>query len=202
MIFFFGIRAKIRLLRGFAEVCAHCGTTEHVLAVIQRYFALMFVPTIPLTKRAVVHCAHCKLVREERDFGVSAHAAYDAARADLGTPWWMFSGLVLIAALVVGGVYLDRQDQGRTAAYHAAPRGGDVVIFGRDKRVLVLKVDRLVGDAVYLYLGNYEYESANAARKYLERRASDPEYFARETSLISNDEYQHLPVLRIIRSAP
>jgi hypothetical protein len=64
MIIIFGVRRLSRNLGVVIWQCGRCGEARQVLFRIRTFFALFFVPLIPMTTRYVTVCSNCKAQRE------------------------------------------------------------------------------------------------------------------------------------------
>ncbi|MGI4823664.1 MAG: hypothetical protein ACRYFV_20840 [Janthinobacterium lividum] len=61
MLFFFGTGTSIISSHPLIGIpCINCGTTSVGVAIYSRYLHLFWIPVIPLGKRSVSQCAHCK----------------------------------------------------------------------------------------------------------------------------------------------
>ncbi|HLN17118.1 MAG TPA: DUF2510 domain-containing protein [Acidimicrobiales bacterium] len=64
MIIIFGVRRLSRNLGVVIWQCGRCGEARQVLFRIRTFFALFFVPLIPLHARYVTVCPNCKAQRQ------------------------------------------------------------------------------------------------------------------------------------------
>jgi hypothetical protein len=61
MLFFFGTGTSVISSHPLTGVpCVNCGNTSVGVAIYSRYLHLFWIPIIPLGKRSVSQCAHCK----------------------------------------------------------------------------------------------------------------------------------------------
>ena len=71
-------------------VCPSCKNATLVLVGWQRTFDVFWIPTIPLKKTSHVHCITCNASYSPEGFSERIH---------FKTPWWAFSGLILLGTL-------------------------------------------------------------------------------------------------------
>lgn len=76
MFIVFGVRRLTRNLGRVGLRCANCGAVGLVLVRVARWFALFFVPVVPLGSTYVSVCPNCK--RQERVAGELARQAQAA----------------------------------------------------------------------------------------------------------------------------
>jgi len=68
MLFFFGIGTSVISSHPLTGVpCVNCGNTSVGVAIYSRYLHVFWIPVIPLGKRSVSQCAHCKQALNESE---------------------------------------------------------------------------------------------------------------------------------------
>jgi hypothetical protein len=125
---FFGKKASVlRSEQLFGKKCPHCstaGTTE--MHVIGEYAHVYWIPFFPMGKKGVSRCTQCKTTLEEKEMTTDLKAEYDLMRNEVKTPVWHFTGLGILAALMVLGYFAVQESDKNDLAYLNAPQVGDV----------------------------------------------------------------------------
>jgi hypothetical protein len=154
----FGSRAKLLASKSTLETCNNCGTQQSVhLSIFQKYAHVFWIPFFPLGKTAVSECGHCKQALRTNEFPPSTKLSYDNLKRESKTPFWMFSGLALVAIFVVFSSYESKQNHKKNAALIQAPVKGDVFeIKTQDNQYTLYKVAGVEGDSVLIRFNRYE----------------------------------------------
>ena len=135
--------------------CQADGSLE--LSVFRRHFHVFWIPFFPLWKQGVAHCMNCKEEFKVKKLPESIKIEYDNLKANSKGPIWQFSGLGLIACLVVGMTYASGVDAENELEYITAPLAGDVYEYKVESgNYSTLKVDRVTADSVYVLENLYE----------------------------------------------
>jgi hypothetical protein len=123
----YGSRAtKLTTTNLFNVTCPSCkekSTTE--MYVFGKYAHVFWIPVFPLRKIGVSQCENCKAVFEDSKMNSELREEYLALKAQTKTPIWNFTGLGLIALLIIAGVYGSASDQRNYKAWIAHPEVGD-----------------------------------------------------------------------------
>jgi hypothetical protein len=141
-----------------AEKCNSCGTQNSVqLNIFQKYAHIFWIPFFPIGKTAVSQCHHCKQVLKLNEFPSSTKLAYDNVKNQKKAPFWMFSGLALVAVFIVFSSYQSKLSAERNAALILAPVKGDIFeIKTEDNQYTLYKVANVQGDSVFIRFNQYE----------------------------------------------
>ena len=112
----YGTKAKQLAKEHVTTKCANCGTQNSIeIYIFQKYAHVFWIPLFPLQKTAVSQCEHCKQVLKPKEMPPALLADYEQLKTQSKTPIWTFSGLGLIAALVVVAVISDNKKDARNA---------------------------------------------------------------------------------------
>ena len=158
-----------------------------------------------MPRAAVLQCPSCSQQVEAKTLEVSAQGAVERIRGLFRTPAYMFSGLVLIAAIAAYSVVHERKQLDQTKAFHHAPAKGDLVVFfspGDDKTypIRIGRVEEAKSDVVGLSLAKYAYGSKEEAEKAIDRDRLHPEDYMAEIQPLSKTEFERLDVRVILRT--
>ncbi len=129
IMIFFGTKGKV--IQGEpieTEVCSSCGKYEHQTFGILRYIHLYWIPLIPISKKVGTECIHCKktLVGKEVPKEISKQIKPTIFTMKKVLP--SFSGLIIIACLILFGFFSIQQKNAQDAAYIQNPQVNDIYI--------------------------------------------------------------------------
>lgn len=123
MIFFFGRRtATIKKYKDNSFRCENCDSNEQQFSVYQEYFHLFFIPVFPLgSKKVESVCPHCNNLNNAKKG--------DHYLSITRTPFYLFSGLILFAILIITGIFEEKKTSELETMYIANPMVNDVYLF-------------------------------------------------------------------------
>ena len=82
--------------------CTHCKQqATHIISVFGRYAHIFWIPFFPLGKKGVSECNHCKRTLEPKEMSASLKLVYQKINGVTKTPFWFWSGLILIGVLFI-----------------------------------------------------------------------------------------------------
>ena len=58
----YGIKTKTLSSTPVECNCEHCNHSQQLVHVSQRYFHIFWIPVLPLGKKSLIECQHCKKV--------------------------------------------------------------------------------------------------------------------------------------------
>ena len=155
---FYGSKATQIGTEALFDKCSNCGTPNSIeMVVYQRYAHIYWIPFFPIGKTGGTYCSHCKQVLPNKEFSETLKTSFSNLKSASKTPIWTFTGLALAAVLIVWGVSMSKQKDQENAALIVDPRKGDIyeVRLG-NKQYTLFKVDKVVGDTVFLFMNEYE----------------------------------------------
>lgn len=154
----YGTRSKELAKEHIVDKCPNCGTQNSIdVYVFQKFAHVFWIPIFPMSKIGVSECSHCKQVLRNKEMPSPLVANYEDIKSRAKTPVWTFSGLALIAVLIVVGFISDKKKDDKNAQLILAPQSGDFFEIKTDKRQYTLfKVDQVEGDSVFVRISNYE----------------------------------------------
>jgi len=100
---------------------------------VQRYFHLYWIPTIPTRKHVGVECSNCKHTLTDDEIPSHMIDEIKSSVFSTGATLPMYSGLVIIAALVGFIFYSIEQDEIQAAAYVELPAVSDYYVVNYTK---------------------------------------------------------------------
>lgn len=159
------------------HACPHCRGLNLEVKVEKFYFHLFYIPFFPShVKLAHIKCGNCGQPYKDPDMELEEE--YERRTKN---PVYLYSGLILVASLILLIVYINLQTQKQKAEYVANPRTGDTYLI-RDERndstlYYFLRVVRINSDSVYTLHNNYEY------RRYVSKM-NEADFFVSEEELV------------------
>jgi len=158
----YGSKSKELAKDILTDKCPNCGTQNSIdMHVFQKYAHVFWIPFFPMGKTGVSQCDHCKQVLKLKEMSSSLKISYDNLKAQTKVPIWMFSGLVLVAALIAFGVISDKKKDEKNAKLILTPQSGDIFeIKTNDNQYTLYKIAQVQGDSVFVRINNYETNKA------------------------------------------
>ncbi|WP_290798657.1 zinc-ribbon domain-containing protein [Flavihumibacter sp. UBA7668] len=153
------------------DKCSNCGMDNRIdLYVFQKYAHVFWIPFFPIGKTAVSQCDHCKQSLEPKEMPPGLMASYKEAKKTIKSPFWMFSGLALLAILITVIVVNDKKKQDKNAQLVLTPKAGDLLEIKTPERQYTLyKIDQINGDSVLFRVHNYETNKLSGLRELKEK---------------------------------
>ncbi|WP_448698980.1 hypothetical protein ACFGVR_18900 [Mucilaginibacter sp. AW1-3] len=98
----YGSKATHIITEQIAEQCPHCSSANTMhMSVFQRYAHVYWIPMFGIGKTGVSQCLHCKQVLKLKEMPHALKLAYDNVVLRAKTPLFVFSGLAVIAVIVL-----------------------------------------------------------------------------------------------------
>ena len=154
----YGTRSTQLAKETLMDKCPSCGAQNSVeLYAFQKYAHIFWIPFFPIGKTAVSQCGHCKQVLQKKEMPENLLAAFQNLKAQTRMPIWTFSGLGLLAALVIAVVISDKKKDERNAKLILTPQSGDVFeIKTKENQYTLYKVSSIQNDSIIIHINNYE----------------------------------------------
>ncbi|AWH84004.1 hypothetical protein HYN59_02255 [Flavobacterium album] len=149
----FGTRARKIAELKINTTCTNCQTDDSLeMDLYQRYGHIWYIPFVPSGRTAVSHCGNCNTVEQEPYFPAGYKSEFFRLKDTVKTPWWTYSGLGLLVALIIVMFIVIANDNAQDAEYIAKPKKGDIYeIKLNDSQYTLYKVDRVEGNMVFLF---------------------------------------------------
>lgn len=148
----YGSKNKPLAKEVLTEKCPCCGTQNSIdMYVIQKYAHVFWIPFISIGKTGISQCSHCKQVLTLKEMPSSLKAAYETIKGQTKTPFWIYTGAVLLGLAICSAGYSDIQKSNASKKYisHLAP--DDILEYKTEEgHYTLLKVSDVKGDTVFL----------------------------------------------------
>jgi hypothetical protein len=180
--------------------CASCSLPSLVIVGFQRVFDIFWIPVIPLGKSSCVSCQSCGATY------VHEPSADETAIQNSGfkTPWWSFSGLIIIILMMIFGSISSASMQKEYNAFKDEPTSGAYFIFKsmdddyKETPYRFGKIIGLEGDNVVLYLGEYAYSRSSGASKEVTKVKKSQDLSNLEVVEITREDFKDLDITSIL----
>lgn len=184
---FYGTRAKAMATELITDKCPNCGTQGSVqMHVFQQYAHIFWIPTFPIAKKGVSECSHCKQVLKQKEMPMEFQLAFKNIRSTIKAPIWMFSGLVILAALVAFTMVDTKNKRVANSKLIVSPLPGDILeVLSSGSNYTLFKIDEIHGDSVILRANKYEVNKESGLYKL---KAKGDSAYAEEQLLYSKTE--------------
>lgn len=167
MIIYGSKPVHLKTVQPSSAVCPHCGQTgTTMISAYSKHAHIFWIPLFPFGKVGVSQCKHCKQALSEGNLTPELKREYNILKAETKAPLWQFSGLGLIAALVMLMSYTTGEDHKKQLEYVANPVAGDIYKFKTENsRYSTLKVIRVSADSIFVTPNEYEIDKMSAVYK-------------------------------------
>src|SRR5689334_13714031 len=107
-------------------VCPHCGQTgTTMISAYSKHAHIFWIPLFPIGRVGVSQCQHCAQALNDAGMPHELKREYANLKAETRAPLWQFSGLGLIAVLIVFATYQSGENSKKQLEYVANPAVGD-----------------------------------------------------------------------------
>ena len=164
MFLLYGQRSLIiKKYTDHTHACPHCRGLNLEVKVEKSYYHLFYIPFFPSGgKFAHIQCGDCgKPYKDpvlEEDYYIELEDEYEKRTKN---PIYLYSGLILVASLILFMVYVNLETQKQKAKYIANPLTGDTYLIRAERNdstlYYFLRVVNISGDSVYTRHSNFEY---------------------------------------------
>lgn len=167
----FGTASKQIASGKISTACSNCQEQNSLnVFIIQRYAHVYYIPFIPDSKKAVSQCTKCNYVLENIYFPESYKSDYETLNLNTKTPIWTYTGLGLLAILIIAlfiGIELDNTEN---AELVLSPKKGDIYeIELSPEKYTLYKVDKVEGNAVYMFENEFTTNQASPTQDLSEK---------------------------------
>ncbi|MFA0964874.1 hypothetical protein AB9P05_23900 [Roseivirga sp. BDSF3-8] len=156
MIIYGSKATHLKSAQSNTATCVSCGTKGSVsYSVFSKHAHIFWIPVFPIGRVGASQCGHCKHTVTNKEMTGDSVNDYKNLKNETKVPFWKFSGLFLIVMLVAFGVYASGENDKKNAEYISNPAAGDVYEYKLDGDYSTMKVSRVAGDSVYVFINEY-----------------------------------------------
>jgi hypothetical protein len=154
----YGTRATLRKTEYIFDACPSCRATNSVqVSVYQRYAHVFWIPFFPIGKTGISVCNSCRQVLKKDQMPAALRMSYDNLKSQTKIPVWNFTGLFLIAAIIIAVTVSQKQTAEKVTKLLSSPKINDIFsVKMKDDEYTLLKVKKVEGDTVYFFPNKLE----------------------------------------------
>ena len=186
MIIYGSRSSHLKSIQLDSETCPHCGQQGSlIMSTYTRYAHVFWIPFFSLGRFSISQCQHCKHTMGQKEMPAQIGAYHHRNLAQTRLPLWQFTGLALVAVVVVSGMYSNKNDKEQQALYVQSPMAGDVYEMKTGSGAYTtFKVVNVKSDSVQVRLNDYEVNTSSGIPKIdIEENYSDSTYLMPVSSL-------------------
>ncbi|MDQ6469523.1 zinc-ribbon domain-containing protein [Flavobacterium sp. LHD-80] len=141
--------------------CPQCNTAVSMnYSVYEKYAHIYWIPFFPIKKLTFAECNSCKKTFEQKDFSSPIKQKIHYSMGRISSPLWMYSGVFIIAALFLFGMYSTVQKGKDTSDFIKDPKAGDVYFLDSNKGFYTsVKVSEVSKDSLTIFLNDMEIDN-------------------------------------------
>lgn len=174
--------------------CSHCQYPNLALGAFQKFFDVFFIPTIPLGKEHFFICPKC-----ETQFKVNENDLNSLPKVK--TPWWGFSGMLIIGALIILGSTLKAFETPKEKINPENIAVNDIAIIKNnddpDYPYSLIKVTEKMEGKLIFTPGKYAYPTSYQAEKATWKTRQNS--FSEDSYETSIEDFKKLDITHIER---
>jgi len=140
-------------------ICPSCKSQGSIIfSRFSTYFHVYWLPILPIGKRDSSICQNCYHSLEPKNMEFNIKNEYKSLKVRTIIPIWQFSGIILIACLILFFTYTDKKDKKTKFDYLNYPAVNDVYRYKTEnKNFSTLLVYEILEDSVYVIPNEYEF---------------------------------------------
>jgi predicted RNA-binding Zn-ribbon protein involved in translation (DUF1610 family) len=158
-----------------ASKCPKCGSENTTyLSILQKYAHIYWIPIFPTGKATITGCNSCRNVYEDYQIPSPMREEVQAISDGIKTPFWAYSALMIIAALIAAGIIYAQIHGADNEKAIAAPQKGDVYDIKLDNgNYTAFHVITVSKDSVVLEMSEFETTQQSGLDKLRDKGYSD-----------------------------
>ena len=139
-------------------ICPSCGTQGSLtINIFRKHAHIFWIPLFPFGKKGVSQCEHCNNILEMKEMPDSLKREFENLKNETKGLIWQFTGLGIIAILIVWGNYVNGEDKKTELEYLKSPQIGDVYEYKIETgSYSTLKVVGVKNDSIFVSPNEYE----------------------------------------------
>lgn len=144
--------------------CPNCESNEIYVNAVSRYADVFWIPIFPFSKKFFSVCQNCEQVLEKKEMPQQLKDKVDMEKHHFKTPFYLFSGLIIIALLIGYGIYSSYQHDQEMAENVTHIEANDIMVFKEGaEEYSFAKVVEVKNDTIFIQVGQYSYEGGYSA---------------------------------------
>lgn len=147
----------IKPLRGIK--CENCESNQMHITGYSKYVHIFWIPLFPVSKKIFTICGNCEEELPKKHIPKRTLDRIKLEKSGFKIPFYLFSGSLIILALIFWGMYsIDAHDK-EFASNMANVQPNDVLVFKNDDETYYFgEVQEVKNDTLHINFCNYIYE--------------------------------------------
>lgn len=183
------------------DACKICNANRLRLVGLQRIFHICWIPIIPIGKSMYVSCSSCG--SEYQSNAILQKAEQQGL--SFKTPWWSFSGLVIIIAFVLFGIHENSKNDETIQNFKNHPQVGMYFTFKfpfdeelKKTPFSLGKIEEIKDNKIVIRFSNYAYSNEYKAAGAAKNSKKDSDKDLSETIEFEPQDFQKIDFQKII----
>jgi hypothetical protein len=176
--------------------CTNCEANEIYVNAISRYADVFWIPVFPYAKKFFSVCKNCDQVLEKKEMPQQLKDKIEIEKHHFKTPFYLFSGLIIIALIIAYAFYASNQHDVDMANNVKNIEANDVIVFKeKSKEYSFAKVTEIRSDTIIVQYGQYVYEggySAPSESEFNSKKATVNDFYEEDLSFFLQSEIDSL----------
>lgn len=168
--------------------CSHCYSKVSMkYSIFEKYVHIYWIPFFPVKKLTFAECNSCKKTFEKHELPTPTQQKLDRLKGKVNSPFWMFSGLMIVGSFIIFGIYSSIQTAKDSKDFIQSPKLGDVYLIDNSNGFYsTMKLTEISKDSLTLLINNMEIDNKTETEKI------DLEKNYRDKYLIAKKDLQKL----------
>ncbi|WP_298423573.1 hypothetical protein [uncultured Kordia sp.] len=185
----------------------NCESSDIYATAVVKYAHIFWIPLFPYSKKYFTTCEGTGQVLEGKEMPQKLKDKLALEKHHFKTPFYLFSGLIIIALLIGYGFYASNQHDKEMAEHVTHIEANDIMVFRKgSKEYSFAKVTEVKNDSIFIKLGQYSYEggySAPTKSEFNSKTDTVSDFYAETTDYILqadiNDLYEKEELVEIYK---
>lgn len=174
--------------------CPNCEAVEIHAQAVSSYATVFWIPVFPYRKKYSTVCKNCTQVLKKKEMPQPLKDKLAMEKGHFKTPFYLFSGLIILALLIGLAFYLSSQHDKELEKNLANLQSKDIVVFKvASKEYSFAEIKNHSNDTIYMHYGNYTYDGYKPSESKIEKlKASETDFFDTETYYFTQKQLDSL----------
>lgn len=185
----------------------NCENSDIYATAVAKYAHIFWIPLFPYSKKYFTTCEGTGEVLEEKDMPQQLKDKLALEKHHFKTPFYLFSGLILIALIAAYAVYASYEHDKEMAENVTHIEANDIMVFREgSEEYSFAKVIEVKNDTIFVNLGQYSYEggySAPSKSEFNSKASTVTDFYSEDIDYILqadiNDLYEKEELVEIYK---
>jgi hypothetical protein len=176
----YGTRAKeLGTKRIPGEKSPYDETKDIEITGVAKYFHIFWIPLFPYSKKVYPYCPSTNQQIANQDISQRTENKIKEAKKSMKSPIYMYSGLIIIAGLILLGIYNDGKRFDEVGENLQTLKASDILVLydQEDTNYTFAVVTDVDDDVISLKFSNYYFESAPSESLYYKEREKYDDFY-------------------------